>query len=457
MPAFAASAKPMLWLGHSVRIAVLLVLSQANFVRASYTLNWQNNDTSGDETGFSIERSDAGAAFVPIAAVAPTVTSYQDTSATGAIAYAYRVCAFDTNGSSAYTNIVTNSALLGENSSGSGGPGQATQTSGSVGGQSGGSGDISGSGITSSGVSSLSSGTSVISAGSHLINFSARAFVGTGPQVLVAGFVVAGSAPMQLLVRGDGPALAALDVADALPDPFLSLFDSSSNLIATNAGWSNSIIPGPSSAGVMVEAATLPIFSQVYAFPLIADSPDSAMLVNLPSGGAFTAQVSGIGGTTGIGLIELYDTAMGTSGSNLSNISARAFVGTGSNVAVIGFSVSGTTSETLLLRGIGPALAQYGVSVPLANPQLTLYDSQGDIIASDTGWCNAPQPGSSTVAAVIAPAIAQVMSSVYASALPADSADCAMVVNLPPGVYTVQLSGINGSTGVGLVEAYDVP
>jgi hypothetical protein len=382
------------------------MLLQACSARASYTLHWQDNDTSGDEVGFSIERSDAGAAFVQIATVPPAVTTYQDVGATNAIAYAYRVRSFSANGGySAYTNTVATAPVL----------------------------------------------------SSRLINLSARVFVGSGSEVPVAGFVVTGASPFQLLLRADGPALGGFDVTGALPDPSLCLFDALSAVIAANTGWGNSTVAGPSSSRVMAQAATSSIFDQVYAFPLAAGSLDSALVADVPSGGAFTVQVASASGTTGVGMIELYDTSLGTSASCLSNISARAFVGSGSNIAVVGFSVSGTTPETLLLRGIGPALAQEGISSPLQEPQLVLYDSQGNVIAINAGWCNPPQAGSSTVSAGIAPATAQLMGSVYASPLPANSPDCAMVVTLPPGIYTAQLSGLNGSTGIGLVEAYDVP
>ena len=310
---------------------------------------------------------------------------------------------------------------------------------------------------TSSGPVSSSPATVVVSVNSHLINLSTRAFVGTGPQILVLGFYFGGSAPMNLLIRGDGPGLTSLGVPGVLATPSLSLFDAPMAVIATDAGWSNASVPGPSKSGVTVQAATSSVFSQVYAFPLTSGSPDSAMVATLPSAGGFTAQVSGVGGTTGIALAELYDLAIGASASHLSNISGRAFVGTGNNIAVVGFSVFGTSSETVLLRGIGPALGQQGVSGALANPQLILYDKQGLVIAKDTGWGNTPQAGSSSVTAGIAPATVQIMNSVYASSLPTNSADCAMLVTLPPGVYTVQLSGVNGTTGVGLVEAYDVP
>jgi hypothetical protein len=310
---------------------------------------------------------------------------------------------------------------------------------------------------TSDGTVVSSAVTVAVNDDARLVNLSARAFVGTDSQVLVAGFAVAGPAPMQLLVRGAGPALSAFGMAGALPGPCLSLFDSSSAVISTNTGWGNASVAGPSTGYATIQPASASIFAQVFAFPLATGSADSALVATVPSGGAFTAQVSGVGGTTGVALVELYDMAFGNSGSSLSSLSARAFVGTGSNVTVVGFTLAGTTSETVLLRGIGPTLGQYGISTPLANPQLVLYDSQDQVIASNAGWGNAPQRGSSAVAAGVAPASARIMSLVGAFLLPSDSADCAILVTLPPGTYTAQLSGLDGATGVGLVEAYDLP
>ena len=159
---------------------------------------------------------------------------------------------------------------------------------------------------------------------------------------------------------------------------------------------------------------------------------------------------------TGIGLVELYDADSGIPVSDLSNISTRAFVGTGSQAAIVGFVISGSTAQTVLLRAIGPALSQFGISGNLANPQLILFDNAGLVIATNTGWGNASVKGSSQVAAGIAPATAQIMSQVYAFTLPANSADCAMLATLPPGIYTAEVVGLNSSTGIALVEVYNV-
>jgi hypothetical protein len=171
----------------------------------------------------------------------------------------------------------------------------------------------------------------------------------------------------------------------------------------------------------------------------------------------YTAKLSGLNQATGVAMAELTDAGSGAPTSHLTNLSARAQVGSGSSVLVAGFVVSGTTSETLLIRGVGPALGSFGVTGTLAAPQLTLYDSSGNVIATNVGWSNASLQGNSSVAAGVQAATAAVIASVDAFALPAGSADSAFVATLPPGAYTAQVSGVNGTTGTGLIEVYDVP
>jgi len=141
----------------------------------------------------------------------------------------------------------------------------------------------------------------------------------------------------------------------------------------------------------------------------------------------------------------------------LANISARAFVGTGSQVLVAGFVVSGSGSKQLLIRGVGPTLAQYSVAGPMANPQLSLFDISNAVIATDIGWSNASTKGPSTVPATISAATSALFNQLYAFPLPAGSADCAMSAGLPVSQYTAQVSGVGGTTGVALVEVYNLP
>jgi hypothetical protein len=172
------------------------------------------------------------------------------------------------------------------------------------------------------------------------------------------------------------------------------------------------------------------------------------------SGDLFRVQLTNPAGTSESGTATL--TVSGSAGGGggggytgsvrLTNLSTRADVGTGGNILIPGLYISGSGTETLLFRGDGPALTQYGVSGVLAQPTLSVFDSAGTLVASNTGW------GTNTNAAQITSVSAQV----GAFPLAAGSADCALIANLSAGSYTVQISGVNSSTGVALAEVYEV-
>ncbi len=298
----------------------------------------------------------------------------------------------------------------------------------------------------------------------RLDNLSARAFVGTGGNILIAGFGIGGTGSKNLLLRGVGPTLAGTpyNVAGALSAAQLTLYDTTAAPgpypIVTNAGWGNASTPGTSSVHVSPQLATVTLMNTVGAFLLNSGSADSALEVTPPTG-SYTAQISGTGGATGIALAEIYDADTGTPTARLTNLSARTQVGVGGNILIGGFAITGTTSETVLIRGVGPGLANVGVSTGfLAQPQLVLFDSMvpANVIASNSGWSTSPTTGPSTVPAGVQPATTAVMSSVGAF-LPLAAADAAMVVTLPPGDYTAQVSGVGGTTGIALVGIYEVP
>ncbi len=166
------------------------------------------------------------------------------------------------------------------------------------------------------------------------------------------------------------------------------------------------------------------------------------------SPGAYTAVVSGASGDTGVSLVEVYDTQPGSLDSKLLNISTRGVVGTGANVMIAGFVVSGTSQKTVLIRASGPALVPFGVSGTLPDPKLQLNRSNPDgtstLLYTNTGW-----GGSAVISAAAA----------AAGAFPwtnSGSNDAALLVTLSPGAYTAVVSGASGDTGVSLVEVYDI-
>lgn len=267
----------------------------------------------------------------------------------------------------------------------------------------------------------------------RLINISTRAQVGTGGSILIPGFEIAGTGTETLLIRADGPSLTQFGVAGVLAQPILDLFDSTGRLISANTGW------GTNSSPAQIASTS----AQVGAFALAAGSSDSALIANLPPG-AYTVQISGVSGTTGVALAEIYEVS--STGTRLANISTRAQVGTAGNIVIPGFVISGNGTDELLVRADGPSLAQYGVSGFLTQPSLSVFNSGGSVIASNTGWTSA---GIDMIAGFDA--------TVGAFSLTPGSADSAQIVSLPTGAYTIQVSGVENSTGVALAEIYLVP
>jgi YVTN family beta-propeller protein len=279
----------------------------------------------------------------------------------------------------------------------------------------------------------------------RLINISSRAFVGTGANIMIAGFAVSGTGSKSVLLRGIGPTLANFQVSGSLPSPVLSLFDSAvpANLITEDTGWSTppSSPSAPWKGVVAPTAATPSDFNQANAFALTQGSGDSAIKVTVPAGN-FTSQIAG---GTGVALAEIYDLDTANSPTHLANISSRAFVGTGANVLIAGFVISGSTSQTVLIRASGPALGALGVAGTIPDPVLELFDSNQKLISSQFGW-----GGSSQVAGVAKSVGAFTWSD-------PTSNDSALLLTLPPGSYTAQASGKSGDTGVALIELYAIP
>ncbi len=265
---------------------------------------------------------------------------------------------------------------------------------------------------------------------SRLSNLSSRTQAGAGDASLITGFYVDGTGTQQFVIRAIGPTLGnVFGVDGSLSKPRLRLIRDGVE-VATNTGWAGST--------TLSQA-----FAQVGAFPLSTTSNDSALLVTLQPG-SYSAVIDGVNGTTGVALVELY--AVNKTGPRLINLSCRANVGTGADVLITGFYIDGTDPKQLLIRAAGPVLGGFGVQNSLTKPKLELY-SGSTVLAENTGWSSAPN----------ADAILSAGDSVAAFRFPAGSADCAMLVTLLPGSYSAKVSGLNNTTGVALVEVYEVP
>jgi hypothetical protein len=188
------------------------------------------------------------------------------------------------------------------------------------------------------------------------------------------------------------------------------------------------------------------VTSRVGAFTLPRNSRDAAALVTLVPG-AYTVQVRGVGDTTGVALVEVYDAQDNVGAGRLINIATRAVVGTGSDILITGIVVQSDTLRTVLVRATGPALAAFGVSGTLANPKLRVF-KESQLIGENDDWGEGGVTASNRIAEA----------SVGAGAfpLPAGSRDAALLLTLPGGNYSVQVSGADGGTGVALIEVYEV-
>ena len=261
----------------------------------------------------------------------------------------------------------------------------------------------------------------------RLSNLSTRARV-TADNPLLTGFAITGTGDRTVLVRAVGPGLTDFGVTGALEAPLLRLYDATGNVLVENTGWAG--------APALTQAAAIS-----GAFPLATGHADSAVLVSLAPGN-YSIQVLDSRSTNGgVALAEIYDVA-GGSASRLANASSRSSLTAADGVLISGFVITGTTNGSLLVRGVGPALTQFGVTGALADPIVSLYDGTGRMVANNDNW---------TATSLVSSA-----SSVGAFALVAGSKDAALTVTLTPGAYTAQVSGATGTTGGALLEIYEL-
>jgi hypothetical protein len=272
----------------------------------------------------------------------------------------------------------------------------------------------------------------------QLGNISTRAFVQTGDNVVIGGFIVQGTEPKRVIIRAIGPELTQYGVPDALANPTLELHDNTGALIASNNNWATTII-----GGIITTNQVHEIQASGY---VPGDGRESAIIADLPTGN-YTAIVRGVNNTTGVALVEVYD-LNGDATSILGNISTRSFVQTGDNVMIGGFIVQGTGAKRVIVRAIGPSLTQYGVPNTLANPTLELHDGTGALIASNNNWATTIMGG-----IITANQVHEIQASGY---VPGDGLESAIIAELPAGNYTAIVRGVNNTTGVALVEVYDL-
>jgi hypothetical protein len=218
----------------------------------------------------------------------------------------------------------------------------------------------------------------------------------------------------------------------------LELHDLNGALIASNDNWQTTVI-----GGIIPGDQVQDIQNSGHA---PGHARESAIIATLTPGN-YSAIVRGVNNSTGVALVEVYDLSPSLQ-SSLGNISTRSFVETGDNMMIGGFIVQGTQPKNAIIRAIGPELSQYGVPNPLADPALELHNSAGDLIASNDNWQHTIIGGIITSS--------QVQDIQNSGHPPEDGSESAIIATLPPGNYTAIVHGVNNTTGVGLVEVYDL-
>lgn len=260
----------------------------------------------------------------------------------------------------------------------------------------------------------------------NLVNLSTRAFVGLGENAVIGGFIIQGSQPATIVLRGIGNSLPAVGINNALEDPVIELHNAAGQTLATSDDW--------------VDDSWASTVASYHLDP--SNSRESAILTTL-NPGSYTVVVrsfdNGDGHLTGTALVELYD--LHVTGGRAGNISTRGQVlGDGSQLLIGGFIVGGSQSKTVVVRAIGPSLSGAGISQPLSDPSVELHDGSGTTLTSNDNW----QAG---------PSAAQIQSEGLAPTQPSESA---LQATLNPGSYTAIVRSSNGATGVALVEVYDL-
>lgn len=299
---------------------------------------------------------------------------------------------------------------------------------------------------TSAGPAAAAAAALTVTTDARLVNIATRGHVGQDDEVLISGFVTRGAGTKKILLRAVGPTLGtAFNLADSLPNPTLTLYSAgrANAVVDTNSGWGGS-------------ATLSAAFAQVGAFPLSPTAADAALLETLDSG-AYSAIVTAPSGKSGVALIEAYDADTGSPPAEIVNISTRALVGAeAANTLIAGFAVSGTTSDTVLIRGVGPSLGTlFGMRRALGASHVAVFDSKGNQIAANTAWAAGRDDRDDDEAGTMSN-LDDASDRVGAWRLPHGSTDSALLLTLAPGVYTAHVTGVQGKSGIGLVEIYEV-
>ena len=274
-----------------------------------------------------------------------------------------------------------------------------------------------------------------------LANLSGRGRVQPGVHDLVAGFVVANrdhlTPPITMLLRGVGPSLTDYDVTSPATDPRLHLRTLAGEELAHN---DDAVPLGGFEAWMAAKAGI---------FPLRENSADAVLLWEAPPA-VYTATVSAAPGSSGgVALAEIFRLRAIDDSSELINLSLRGRSGPGDDVLIGGFIVRDHSELQrplrVLIRAIGPGLRSHGIHGVMSDPELTLFNAEGEVVAWNDNWSDGD------------PNLAVEAARLGAFALEPGSTDAALLVELPPGLYTAHAGGVEGANGEVLLELYRLP
>jgi hypothetical protein len=258
------------------------------------------------------------------------------------------------------------------------------------------------------------------------LNISTRLRVEAGDRIAIGGFIITGTEPKKVAIRGIGPSLGNSGLSGVLADPTMELRDYNGALLVQNDNWQDNAAHA----------------AELTALGLALQNPNESGMVATLLPGSYTVLLAGKNQTEGLALVEIYDAERGAA-SKLANLSTRGFVRTGDSVMIGGFILgAGSADATVVVRGLGPSLRRFMLVDVLDDPMLELRDANGAILVANDNWQDDP--------------ISAAQLTGY-DLQPTDALEPALFARLAPGAFTGILVGKNGDVGIALLELYAVP
>lgn len=254
----------------------------------------------------------------------------------------------------------------------------------------------------------------------RLASMSSRALCQTGQAVVVTEFIVQGTGSETFVLRGIGPSLGGLGIPDPLQDPTLRFLNPRGKQLDFNNDWMEN-----------------PDKDEIINVGLAPSNNLESAIIDAVTVGSYTSVLQGLHHGEGVALSEIFDLLDG--GLKISAVGTRAFVGTGDDVLISGIVITGSEPLPVLIRVLGPSLADAGLTGVLPDPFLELHSASGELIFQNNNWKDT-----------------QEFEIEGTGLAPSNDLESAALVTLDPGAYTVVASGIRGTTGIGFVQYYSL-